>query len=236
MKKPVFQIIENFFQIKQLKEISFSVSRSFGDAWNEGYLNDIKIKGGPGEGFLPDWLDSHPIRNALYEFAGIMTDFTQIGEDIIKLHFRLKAANNRIYFRYEEYATRLEAVDQMDTEISFSPQEKIGDHYVADILQAAVDEDFSRIEVIFSGSGDSGSIDDMTGVFLSGGAGPVDNAILRSCVHPLLDRLVDIDWWNNEGGGGTLRLFFKENLEVQVYAYQNEEVPDLMYRQFYKTA
>ena len=62
----------------------------------------------------------------------------------------------------------------------------------------------TKMHVRFSGSGDEGDINEIE--CFAEGVPMKEPALegLRGAVYTLLDQIVTIDWWNNDGGGGYL--------------------------------
>jgi len=106
------------------------------------------------------------------------------------------------------------------------------------ILAEVYDLGGYEIHATFSGSGDSGSIDEMEvkrhadSVVTDSVVNP-DNetwSILLSVVDKLIEDHVQHDWYNNEGGGGELVINL-ENLDMHitghVYELVREDVRDV---------
>ena len=87
-----------------------------------------------------------------------------------------------------------------------------------------------KVEVNYSGSGDSGDIDDVTYynkagevVKIEGEHEEVHNK-LQDYAFILLDKIED--WWNNEGGHGILSMFISQNtysIENHIYITETED-------------
>ena len=87
-----------------------------------------------------------------------------------------------------------------------------------------------KVEVNYSGSGDSGDIDDVTYynkasevVEIEGEYQDVHNK-LQDYALILLDKIED--WWNNDGGYGILNIFISENtysIENHIYITETED-------------
>lgn len=87
-----------------------------------------------------------------------------------------------------------------------------------------------RVEINYSGSGDSGDIDDVT---YYNKAGEVVDIIgeyedvhdkLQEYAFILLDKIED--WWNNDGGHGILSMFISQNtysIENHIYITETED-------------
>lgn len=87
-------------------------------------------------------------------------------------------------------------------------------------FEKVVGQGYTKITVEFSGSGDSGDID---AAFLEGPSGRRE---IEYGLVPELDwvlRLVQFDYYNNEGGGGTITLDLLTG-EYTVEGYVNEIV------------
>lgn len=78
------------------------------------------------------------------------------------------------------------------------------------VLLGQSDEVF--IELSFSGSGDSGNWDDQH-----------ENPLVQHLFNFLMEKKVNWDWYNNDGGGGSITWDIKENV-IEISGYWNETV------------
>ena len=99
-----------------------------------------------------------------------------------------------------------------------------------DVILELKDLGVDKVEVNYSGSGDSGDIDDVTYynkasevVEIEGEYQDVHNK-LQDYALILLDKIED--WWNNDGGYGILNIFISENtysIENHIYITETED-------------
>ena len=87
-----------------------------------------------------------------------------------------------------------------------------------------------RVEINYSGSGDSGDIEDVTYYNKAGEVVEIEGEYedvhnkLQDYAFILLDKIED--WWNNEGGHGILNMFISENtysIENHIYITETED-------------
>lgn len=89
------------------------------------------------------------------------------------------------------------------------------------------------LEIGFSGSGDSGDFeypsffkDNRTWEYnslISGGEAVIPRQNVQDYLETLVERHIDTDWYNDDGGGGTVRMSL-ETLKVEITSYYNETV------------
>lgn len=99
-----------------------------------------------------------------------------------------------------------------------------------DVILELKDLGVDKVEVNYSGSGDSGDIDDVTYynkasevVEIEGKYEEVHNK-LQDYALILLEKIED--WWNNDGGHGILNMFISENtysIENHIYITETED-------------
>lgn len=87
-----------------------------------------------------------------------------------------------------------------------------------------------RVEIQYSGSGDSGDIDDVTYYNKAGEVVEIEGEyeeVHNKLQDYALTLLNDIeDWWNNDGGYGVLNMFISENtysIENHIYITETED-------------
>lgn len=87
-----------------------------------------------------------------------------------------------------------------------------------------------RVEINYSGSGDSGDIEDVTYYNKAGEVVEIEGEYedvhnkLQDYAFILLDKIED--WWNNEGGHGILSMFISQNtysIENHIYITETED-------------
>ena len=87
-----------------------------------------------------------------------------------------------------------------------------------------------RVEINYSGSGDSGDIDDVTYYNKAGEVVEIEEEheeVHEKVKDYALILLNDIeDWWNNDGGYGVLNMFISQNtysIENHIYITETED-------------
>lgn len=88
-----------------------------------------------------------------------------------------------------------------------------------------------KVEVNYSGSGDSGDIDDVTYYNKAGEVVEIDGGHFDDVHNKLQDYALILldkieDWWNNDGGHGILSMFISQNtysIENHIYITETED-------------
>jgi len=87
----------------------------------------------------------------------------------------------------------------------------------------------STIEVKFSGGGDSGDIEDIAADPKSDAVQKIlDEDEVNGLFNSILTEDADMDWWNNEGGFGTLTLNIRDktiDLDMNINISSSESYP-----------
>jgi|LakMenEpi03Aug12_release.lakeMendotaPanAssembly.Ray.scaffolds.fasta_scaffold187812_1 hypothetical protein len=100
----------------------------------------------------------------------------------------------------------------------------------SEVILELKDLSVDRVEIQYSGSGDSGDIDDVTYYDKAGEGVEIEEKyeeVHEKVKDYALIILNDIeDWWNNDGGYGILNLFITENtysIENHIYITDTED-------------
>jgi hypothetical protein len=103
------------------------------------------------------------------------------------------------------------------------------DAEIVSAMMAVKEAGIYKVEVDFSGSGDSGDIDEWRYYNEEGDEFDVDNnsvvEIIKMIGNQIINAHYSYDWYNNEGGRGTLHIDFVEK-EWDIEGVQYVEEPN----------
>ena len=100
----------------------------------------------------------------------------------------------------------------------------------SEVILELKDLSVDKVEIEYSGSGDSGEIDDITYYNKAGEVVEIEGEYedVHEKVRDYADNILSNieDWWNNDGGYGILNLFITENtysIENHIYITDTED-------------
>jgi hypothetical protein len=100
----------------------------------------------------------------------------------------------------------------------------------SEVILKLKDLSVDKVEIQYSGSGDSGEIDDITYYNKAGEVVEIEGEYedVHEKVRDYADNILSNieDWWNNDGGYGILNLFITENtysIENHIYITDTED-------------
>ena len=100
----------------------------------------------------------------------------------------------------------------------------------SEVILELKDLSVDKVQIEYSGSGDSGDIDDITYYNKAGEVVEIEEEYkdVHEKVRDYADNILSNieDWWNNDGGFGILNLFISENtysIENHIYVTETED-------------
>ena len=98
-------------------------------------------------------------------------------------------------------------------------------------FMALQEKEVARIEIRYDGAGDSGAID--SSFFYDAKANEIDlpeyNAEAESIGYHILERYYDVDWYNNDGGHGSIFIDISDqtwNIDGYYRTIESVEAPE----------